>query len=227
MQFQIRRRRHAVLLAKGPVEGGVVPEPPLPTDLPHGGSAPHGVAAGRQPLLQNVLVDAQARVLPEQVDQIVLAEEKLPGQGVQGQGLVQVFVHIVGDGLVAALLFLPVLTLLLLADGPPQEQQQVGDAKVDGGLLGEPVRVYLVQQGEQSGPDGVEGGQIEVVHVFAPGLRPSEEIPVDEAEGRICASVKVPCPPAIPIAASGEIIDRDCIELFRAYGIKTVLAVKK
>ena len=56
---------------------------------------------------------------------------------------------------------------------------------------------------------------------------PSEEIPVEEAEGRICASVKVPCPPAIPIAASGEIIDRSCIELFMAYGIKTVLVVKK
>ena len=54
----------------------------------------------------------------------------------------------------------------------------------------------------------------------------AEEIPVEEAEGRICASVKVPCPPAIPIAVSGEMIDRDCIELFRAYGIKTVLVVK-
>lgn len=56
---------------------------------------------------------------------------------------------------------------------------------------------------------------------------PSEEIPVEEAEGRICASVKVPCPPAIPIAASGEVIDSNCIELFRAYGIKTVVVVKK
>lgn len=55
----------------------------------------------------------------------------------------------------------------------------------------------------------------------------AEEIPVEEAEGRICASVKVPCPPAIPIAVSGEIIDRSCIELFRAYGIRTVLVVKK
>lgn len=55
---------------------------------------------------------------------------------------------------------------------------------------------------------------------------PSEEVPVEAAEGRICASVKVPCPPAVPIAASGEIIDKDCIELFRAYGIKTVLVIK-
>jgi arginine/lysine/ornithine decarboxylase len=52
------------------------------------------------------------------------------------------------------------------------------------------------------------------------------EIPVEEAEGMVCASVKVPCPPAVPIAVSGEIIDRDCIEIFKAYGIKTVLVVK-
>ena len=54
---------------------------------------------------------------------------------------------------------------------------------------------------------------------------PCEEIPVEEAEGRVCASVKVPCPPAVPIAASGEVIDRACIETFKRYGISTVLAV--
>ena len=55
---------------------------------------------------------------------------------------------------------------------------------------------------------------------------PAVEIPVEEAEGRICASVKVPCPPAVPIAVSGEIIDKDCIEIFKAYGIRTVLVVE-
>ena len=54
---------------------------------------------------------------------------------------------------------------------------------------------------------------------------PSEEVPVTEAEGRICAAVKVPCPPAVPIAASGEVIDRDCIAAFGHYGIKTVNVV--
>ncbi|MBR6967873.1 MAG: aminotransferase class V-fold PLP-dependent enzyme [Ruminococcus sp.] len=56
---------------------------------------------------------------------------------------------------------------------------------------------------------------------------PAEEIDVEKSEGRICASVKVPCPPAVPIAVSGEIIDRSCVEMFRAYGIKTVLVVRK
>ena len=55
---------------------------------------------------------------------------------------------------------------------------------------------------------------------------PAEEIAAEDAEGRVCASVKVPCPPAVPIAVSGEIIDRSCIEVFRAYGIGTVLVMK-
>lgn len=58
--------------------------------------------------------------------------------------------------------------------------------------------------------------------VFAP----NDEISVDEAEGRICGAVKVPCPPAIPIAASGEIISRGCINIFKKYGIRTVNVVK-
>lgn len=55
---------------------------------------------------------------------------------------------------------------------------------------------------------------------------PCEEIPVDEAEGRICAAVKVPCPPAVPIAASGEIIDENCVKIFKSYSISSVIVVK-
>lgn len=55
---------------------------------------------------------------------------------------------------------------------------------------------------------------------------PCEEIQAENANGRICASVKVPCPPAIPIAASGEIIDENCINIFKSYGISSVNVVK-
>ena len=58
--------------------------------------------------------------------------------------------------------------------------------------------------------------------VFAP----SEEIPVESSAGRICASVKVPCPPAVPIAVSGELITADHINIFKNYGISTVNVVK-
>jgi arginine/lysine/ornithine decarboxylase len=51
---------------------------------------------------------------------------------------------------------------------------------------------------------------------------PSEEISIYKAEGRICSSLNVPCPPAIPIAVSGEIISAECIEIYRQYNIKTI-----
>lgn len=59
--------------------------------------------------------------------------------------------------------------------------------------------------------------------VFAP----SERIPVSEAEGRICATPTVGCPPAIPIAVSGEKIGLHAIQLFEHYGITQVEVVKK
>lgn len=53
-----------------------------------------------------------------------------------------------------------------------------------------------------------------------------EEIPVDKALGRICAMVNVPCPPAIPIAVSGEVINKKTIEIFKKYGISAVNVLK-
>ena len=49
-----------------------------------------------------------------------------------------------------------------------------------------------------------------------------EEIAVEEAMGRICASPAVSCPPAIPIAVSGEEIDENAINLFKYYGVSNV-----
>ncbi|MDE7225548.1 MAG: aminotransferase class V-fold PLP-dependent enzyme, partial [Ruminococcus sp.] len=55
---------------------------------------------------------------------------------------------------------------------------------------------------------------------------PCEDIPVEYSAGRICGAVSVPCPPAIPIVASGEIIDENSINIFRNYGIPFVNVVK-
>lgn len=51
-------------------------------------------------------------------------------------------------------------------------------------------------------------------------------IPVEKAEGRICASPCVSCPPAIPIAVSGERITREHIALFKDYNIGEIAVVK-
>ena len=54
----------------------------------------------------------------------------------------------------------------------------------------------------------------------------SEEIDVKNALGRVCASPTVSCPPAIPIAVSGEKITNEHIELFTRYGIDKIQVVK-
>ena len=53
-----------------------------------------------------------------------------------------------------------------------------------------------------------------------------EEIDVKSAEGRICAMPSVSCPPAVPIAVSGEVITREIIKLFEKYDIEKIKVVK-
>ena len=56
---------------------------------------------------------------------------------------------------------------------------------------------------------------------------PQEFIPVSQASGRICAAPTVSCPPAIPIAVSGERIDEASVELFKHYGVEQIAVVKQ
>lgn len=53
----------------------------------------------------------------------------------------------------------------------------------------------------------------------------SETVPVEDAVGRICAAQSVACPPAVPIAVSGERITEEMVTLFQNYGIRTVVVL--
>lgn len=53
-------------------------------------------------------------------------------------------------------------------------------------------------------------------------LAPCKALPPEEAIGKVCASPAVSCPPAVPIAVSGEVIDETAAALFAAYGIDSV-----
>ena len=57
-------------------------------------------------------------------------------------------------------------------------------------------------------------------------LSPSEEIGVEEAEGRILATPTVSCPPAVPVAVCGERIDEAAVRCFRYYGITRCRVVR-
>lgn len=54
----------------------------------------------------------------------------------------------------------------------------------------------------------------------------SEELDIHECRGRIMASAAVMCPPAIPVAVCGEIIDDAAIKCFEYYGIERIRVVK-
>ena len=54
----------------------------------------------------------------------------------------------------------------------------------------------------------------------------SEQIPVDDCEGRVAAISNVGCPPAVPIVVSGEIIDKEIIACFKYFGIDKCNVVK-
>lgn len=56
---------------------------------------------------------------------------------------------------------------------------------------------------------------------------PHERIPAEAALGRICGTPTVACPPAIPIAVTGERIGPEALALFRHYGVNTVDVVKE
>ena len=58
-------------------------------------------------------------------------------------------------------------------------------------------------------------------------LAPSEILPVRDCVGRVLAMATVGCPPAVPIVASGEIIDEGCLACFDYYGIETCAVVRQ
>lgn len=55
----------------------------------------------------------------------------------------------------------------------------------------------------------------------------SEIVDVDNSIGRICAAPTVSCPPAVPIAVSGEEITEEVAKLFKYYGTDEILVVKQ
>ena len=56
---------------------------------------------------------------------------------------------------------------------------------------------------------------------------PQETVAAEQALGRICGAPTVSCPPAVPIAVSGERIGPEALTLFAHYGVKWVDVVKE
>ena len=66
----------------------------------------------------------------------------------------------------------------------------------------------------------------QVVSVRQALFAPHEVIPAKNALGRVCGAPTVSCPPAIPIAVSGERIGKEALALLEHYGLQTVDVLK-
>lgn len=55
---------------------------------------------------------------------------------------------------------------------------------------------------------------------------PQEKLPANKCNGHVLANINIGCPPAVPIAVCGEMIDESIIKAFKYYGIKECFVVK-
>ena len=65
-----------------------------------------------------------------------------------------------------------------------------------------------------------------VLTVREAALAPSEEVPVDEAVGRIAAVSRISCPPGIPVVCAGEEIGEEEKILLKNSGIFSIFVIK-
>ncbi len=56
---------------------------------------------------------------------------------------------------------------------------------------------------------------------------PSEEMEAANAEGKILSDLSLSCPPAVPLAVSGERLSADVLRAFAYYGIQTCRVIKE
>lgn len=66
----------------------------------------------------------------------------------------------------------------------------------------------------------------QAVSVRTAMLSDSETVSIENAVGRICAKSATVCPPCIPVAVSGEVINKKCINIFKNYSILEVNVLK-
>ena len=106
------------------------------------------------------------------------------------------------------------LVLMLTPDNRPEELDRLVDVLGENHAPAARREALPLAKGEQ------------VVSIRQALFSPHEVVPAEEALGRVCGAPTVSCPPAIPIAVSGERIGAEAAALFRRYGVAQVDVLK-
>lgn len=107
------------------------------------------------------------------------------------------------------------LVLMLTPENTEEDFKLILNAFENPGFSAHPVEKLPIAKGEA------------VCSIRKALFHPHKAIPASEALGCICGAPTVSCPPAVPIAVSGERIDSEAVALFRYYGIGTVDVLTK
>ena len=109
------------------------------------------------------------------------------------------------------------LVLMFTPENPPEDAARLRSALLD------VVQQAAVPAAPPEEPwaefEALAREQTPVRSIREAVLGPAERLPAQQALGRVCALPTVSCPPAIPIAVSGERIGPAALALMRRYGI--------
>ncbi len=107
------------------------------------------------------------------------------------------------------------LTMML---SPAMEEAEMG--RIESALLSVPLKPPVKED-----PPALPRPR-PVLSIREAMLSLSEEIPVEQAAGRVLADAQVSCPPCIPVIACGEEVDEASIKCFRYYQIPSCRVVR-
>lgn len=102
------------------------------------------------------------------------------------------------------------LVLMATPENAPEDFRRVSAALGENRAPAAPAASLPLARGER------------VLSVRQALFAPQETVPAEESLGRICGAPAVSCPPAVPVAVSGERIGAEAAALFQYYGVKTV-----
>ena len=117
------------------------------------------------------------------------------------------------------------VVLMFTPENPPQDFERVRAAAAR--ILQSIPAEIPVPENTAGEFDALERQAQQCCTIRQAVFAPQERLPVSRAEGRICAMPTVSCPPAIPIAVSGERITPAAVELMRRYHIAEVAVIRE
>lgn len=117
------------------------------------------------------------------------------------------------------------LVLMFTPDNPPQDFERLATAvlRIAEELVG-PVTLPEETAGEFA---DLERGLHRCCTIRQAVFAPQEQLPAEQAVGRICAMPTVSCPPAIPIVVSGEQITPTAAAWMKRYHVEEVSVIRE